>query len=92
MTAEQMIEVIKTADIVFTEKYGSPMEIFDFHFSEDDEDGGMVIEASHDVLYRSNHFEFGEKTGKHPVCKIVIHFECENEKIVDRSIELKEME
>lgn len=88
MKTTDLIEALQTADQVFQKKFGKPMEIFDLTFNEDDYDGDLKIHACGEVFYESDAFGHGSKVGKHPTCDIRVRFECEDEKIVDRSVEI----
>lgn len=87
MKASDLIEAIQTAERLFREKTGKPMEIFDLDFSDYDYDGDIRISASADVIYVDGYCN-GSKEGKAPGGSIRIHFECEDGKVVDRTVEI----
>lgn len=86
MKTAQFIEALQAADKLFQSRYEKPMEIFDFHWNEDEVENDMLIEASANVIYENDEFGFGSKRGFNPSAKIAIHFECEDGKIDDRSL------
>jgi len=92
MKVTDLIEALQTADKLFKKKHKKPLEIFDFIYHEDDFDGDLKIDGCGEVIYDSDEFGCGQTSGKKPVESIRIHFECEDGKIVDRSVEFWEDE
>lgn len=87
MRVKTLIEALETANSLFRSEHKKDMEIFDLVFSEDELHGDLYIHACGEVVYRSDAFGYGEKVGKKPQEDIRIHFECEDGKIDDRSVE-----
>jgi chorismate synthase len=90
MKAKDLIEALQKAEEAFKIVTGKPLEIFDLNFDDADEynDYALVIKGSSRVTYDANRFG-GSKSGMSPSADIYIRFECENKRIVDRSISLE---
>jgi hypothetical protein len=92
MNTSDLIEALSFADKLFLEKHGKHLEIFDLCFSEGDFDGDLHIQGAGEVVYKNGGFGYGEKIGKRPHEDFRVHFQVEDNKIVDRSIEMGKYE
>lgn len=91
MKVTDLIDALEKADQLFREKYKTPLEIFDFQFSEDDYDGDIHIMCSGNVEYSQN-FGWGQKTGFKPQDDIRIGFLIVEGKVSSSQVRFEEIE
>lgn len=92
MEVSDLIEALQQADKLFQEKHGKPLEVFDLKFNEDDFDGDLYIQGVGEVVYETGGFGYGEKRGREPHEDFRVHFQIEDERIEDRSIDMGKYE